>query len=184
MSKDAVKMAADAAEEIEREDKKEEHLITLSSGVVLRAKKIPPGLLIKVMARFPRPKVYSQFNEEEQRLIQNPDHPDYIEAVKDWNAKYAEAILNAMLLFGTEEVSTPEEISTASGSKWIEELETIGEPTFRKNKSWRYLMWILTVAAASDTDYELITREVGRLSGVREEDVQKAAEFPGSDKAG
>lgn len=180
-NKDAVKMAADAAEEIEREDKEEDDLIALSNGVVLRAKQIPYGLLIKVMARFPRPKVYSQFNETEQRLIQNPDHPDYIEAVRDWNAKYAEALLNTMLLFGTEEVSVPEGIPTTQGRNWIESLETIGEPTFPKSKSWRYLMWVLTVAAVGDRDFELITQKVGRLSGIREEDVQKAAEFPGSD---
>lgn len=180
--KDAVKMAADAAEEIEREDKEEDDLITLSNGVVLRAKQIPYGLLIKVMARFPRPKVYSQFNEIEQRLIQNPDHPDYIEAVRDWNAKYAEALLNTMLLYGTEAVSTPKKVPTVKSNDWLEGLEVIGEPTFPENKSWRYLMWILTIAAIGDVDFNLITKKVGRLSGIREEDVQKAAEFPGSDK--
>lgn len=157
-----------------------DNTITLSSGVVLRGKQAPPLDLIKVMAVFPRPKPPVYFNERMGRDMENPDDPDYLGRVKSWEMESSNALLNVLILMGTEFVSTPRGIQKPSDDAWLEEYRELGLPIHPESKSWRYLAWVTHVAVLGAEDLESIRKVVGNLSGVSEDTVQAAEEFPGS----
>jgi len=152
---------------------------TLSSGVVLRAKKANPIMLIRVMTRFPRPKPPTYFMESMGREMENPDDPDYIERVKAWEMESNTQVLNALILLGTEFVSVPKGIEKPSDNKWIEKYKILGMPVKPDDELWRYLNWVTSVAALDEKDLDTIQEAVGKLSGIAEADVKNAEQFPG-----
>jgi hypothetical protein len=178
MSNDTSVLVADAVEEGDEVPTS----ITLSTGVKLRIKQAALGILMKVMARYERPEVYTFYVEEEKRWFENPDHPDYIDAVKAYEAKTNDVLLNAIILLSTELDSKPKDMPGHMSNGWLELFEALDLEVKRDNKSWRYLNWVLMNAIVTQDDFALIT-EIAELSGIAlsEEAVEKAANFPGSD---
>lgn len=167
-----------------------DNTIKLSTGVVLRAKKANPLVMVRVMAAFPRPKPPTWVNPTMGREMENPDDPDYQARLQSWQMESGSAILNAMILLGTELVSMPNGFPGPHPEKkkgelqwpeWIQEYEFLGIPTHPNNASWRYLTWVMFKAAANEKDFDLIKEKVGRLSGISEDAVKSAEEFPGSE---
>lgn len=158
--------------------------VTLSTGVVLKIKQVPPLAFIKVMAAFPRPKPPVVFIKAMGREMENPDDPAYLERLKAHNSESSDAIMNALILLGTTLVSVPKGFSTPDSNDWIEAYRALGLTPLPDNKSWRYVNWISFVAATDAQDLILIRDQVGRLSGIPEEAVQSAESFPGSGKNG
>ena len=159
-----------------------DNLITLSTGVVLRAKQANPHILIRIMTANPRPKPPVQFIPAMGREMENPDHPDYIEQVKAWEMTYNNGMLNALIGLGTELVSLPKKFPKPTDSDWIEEYKVLGLPVMAESPSWRYITWVLFKAAVVDTDTKLIAEKVRALSGVQEADVRNAETFPDGDQ--
>ena len=157
----------------------EDHTITLSTGVVLRGKQVPPLLLVKMMAANPRPKVPVYMNKTMGREMENPDDPDYIDRIKSWKVETSNITINALLLLGTELVSFPKKMPGPDNDAWLEEYQLLGLPMFPGNKSWRYLTWLTYKAAPAASDLKVVKEVVGRLSGVPESSVASAEEFPG-----
>lgn len=151
----------------------------LSTGVVLRGKPIPPLVFINLQAADEPPEM-PKFKDNAGTVYTNPDDPSYIEKMKNWNDKQNKRLLNAMIIFGTEIVSVPKGIPKITEDEWIDLLETADVETKPENQSWRRLWWTMTYAAVNESDFELISQTIGRLSGVPEEDVDKASKFPGS----
>lgn len=168
-------------EAVERQ-KSDENLIELSTGVVLRGKAAPSLALIKVIAAFPRPKPPEYFNEALGRLLENPADPDYLKRVQSHEAESAVAVLNVLILLGTEVVSVPKGFPKADSDAWIEEYKEVGLPARPENKSWRYLNWVMFKAAPTAEDTQKIQEVVGALSGVSERAAQAAERFPGRDQ--
>jgi len=152
---------------------------TLSSGVVLRAKKANPIVLITVMSRYARPKPPVFFMESMGREMENPDDPDYIERVKAWETESNTQVLNALILLGTEFVSAPKNVQKPADTKWLDKYKVLDMPIHPENEDWRYLTWVKFVAVADENDLALIQEAVGRLSGIAEADVKAAEQFPG-----
>jgi len=155
--------------------------ITLSTGVVLRAKKVNPVMLIRVMTRFTRPKPPIVHSKEMGRDMENPDDPDYIDQVKAYENESNAMVLNALIVLGTEFVSTPKGVESHKGEKWIEKYRILGMPVMPDSDEWRYLNWVTMVAATDEKDMILIQDTVGKLSGIAEADVKNAEQFPGRD---
>lgn len=155
--------------------------IRLSSGVVLRGKQAPPLLLVKVMAAFPRPKPPVYMNPTLGREVENPDDPDYLDRVRSNQTESTNAMMNALILLGTELVETPKKFPKPSDDSWLEEYQELGMATKPGNKSWRYLTWVTFKAVLNEKDLTEIQKVVGRLSGVPESAVKSAEDFPRSD---
>jgi len=181
----------DTVEAVEKAQTPVSNEIKLSTGVVLRAKKANPLVMVRVMAAFPRPKPPTWMNPKMGREMENPDDPDYRARLQAWQMESGSTILNAMILLGTELVKTPKgfegphPVDGKDGERewpeWIQEYEFLGIPTHPNNASWRYLTWVMFKAAANEKDFNLIKEKVGRLSGISEDAVQSAEEFPGSE---
>lgn len=176
-TEDRVVQAVEAA-------KAEDNLIRLSTGVVLCGRAAPPLMLIKVMAAFPRPKPPVYFNATMGREVENPDDPDYIERVKANQTESSNAMLNALILLGTELVEVPKKFPKPSDDSWLEEYTEFGLPVKPEKRSWRYLTWVIFKAAPTKEDLDAIQKVVGRLSGVSEDAVHSAEEFSGRGKNG
>lgn len=189
-----------SAQAVDAAKRLQDNQITLSTGVVLQAKPANPLIMVRVMAAFPRPRPPLWTNPTMGREMENPDDPDYLERVKSWKAESGNAILNALILLGTELVSKPDgmpgpddiksSISENSDGKgktkkkpvpsWLEEYEVFGLPLHPFSASWRYLTWVIFKAAPKGEDLNRIKEVVGRLSGIPEKDVKAAEDFPGS----
>ena len=147
--------------------------ITLSSGVVLRAKRVPILILSEVLKTFKRPEVPIVFIEDLGREEPNPADPEYINAVEDWNNERNLAMVDLFFVAGTEIVEIPRNVTKVEDDSWTETLEAIGI-TPPKNKKLRYLLWLKNVAAIENADVEKIMEAVGRESGASEHDVTEA----------
>lgn len=156
--------------------------ITLSTGVVLRGKAAPPLILMRIMGRFPRPKVPTYFNSVMGRDMEHPDDPDYLERVKSWQMESTDAVFTALILMGTELVSKPKEFPGPMDDGWLDGFRLLGLDMQPENENWRYLNWVLYKAVANKDDTKKIQEVVGRLSGVSETSVQAAEDFPGGNK--
>jgi len=177
--------AAIAVEEVEGEGIQVKDTVTLSTGVVLKFKQIPPGMMIKVMTKMKKPEVPKIWVERDKIWVQNPDNPEYIKDMEFYELESAGFLLNTMILLGTDIVKFDgRSMQGPDSDEWLEEFEVLGLETMPDNKSWRKLNWLLKVAAATDKDFEAISNGVGELSGVPEENVAEAAKFPGSNEDG
>lgn len=157
----------------------EEHTITLSTGVVLRGKTVPPLGYVTVAAAFPMPKPPMYKDPLLGRMVENPDDPDYLDRVKSTQMESSSAILNVMIVYGTEVVSVPKGFSKHTDKKWLDRFKLTGLPVF-DDDDWLYLTWMKFQAAITKEDLDAIKQVVGKLSGVPEKDVASAESFPGS----
>jgi len=160
-------------------DEADDNLITLSTGVILRGKTAPVQTLIKVIARFTFPDPPEYVNKTTGRTMQNPDDPNYIKRVNAIDAQQADAVLNVLILGGTEIVSVPKKFPKPEDDLWIEEYSMLDPDIYPENKYWRYLTWVKFKAAPEGTDSKKIQEVAGRLSGLSEDTVKAAETFPG-----
>ena len=158
--------------------------ITLSSGVVLRGKLVPPLILVQVMASMPRPEPPVVFIKAMGREVENPEDPGYIERLQSWKMEYADRVVSAMIALGTEIVSAPKGLSHPDKDEWLEEYSVLGMPMHPENKTWRHLTWVKFRGVRDEHDMDAIQEVVGRLNGIREDAVKSAENFPGGDKVG
>ena len=183
---DTTEKAAKAVDEVSEEmSGQTDNLVTLSTGVVIKFKQIPPGIMIKVLTKIKKPEVPKIYIERDDVWVQNPDHPEHIKAMEWYELESSGFLLNVMLLKGTEIVKFDRRRTQGPESDgWLEDFKVLGLDILADNKSWRKLNWLLSVAAATDKDFEAISKGVGELSGVPEENVAEAAKFPGRDQDG
>lgn len=147
--------------------------LTLSNGIVLRLKPVAPFAVRQAALGIPDPKVPRVFIEDKGREELNPNDPDYLAAVDDVRVERISAVTTLMFMAGTEVISVPDGTSGPEDDDWIDMLEAAGLTIDRTNKYKRYYQW-LAWYAASEVDISLIVAGVSAISGVREEDVQKA----------
>lgn len=156
----------------------EPHQIELSTGVVLRAKRVPSALLADLMARYPTPTPPVVFIPDKGREEENPDDPAYIQRVTENQAQLARSMADAVILLGTELVSVPKGFPGQEQAQWLEEARLMGYEL--NSPRARYLAWVKFKAGPELADYQAIWTEVGRLTGVTEKDTQAAVRrFPG-----
>lgn len=166
---------AQAADKLE-EKKGDEGVVTLSNGVKLKVIGLKPLTMVEVLTMVKPPKVPVYFDERLRREVENPDDPDYKEAKVRHQMDYAAGLMNSMILFGTEIVFVPKGMQKPEDDAWIEDLELVGIQTLRESPRWRKLAWIKSVAIATGEDSNLVMEKVGGASGVREADVNVAAQ--------
>lgn len=169
---------ADVAAGVDAALEPDDNFIRLSSGVILEARAASPNLLIRAMSR-PRPEIPTYYNEKIGRVMENPDDPGYIKRVQSYEMEISATMLNVLIGTGTTLSACPEGIDGPDGNIWISDYAAMGLPTHTESPAWRYITWVLFIAAPKDTDTKSIMEKVGRLSGIREETAKAAQQFPG-----
>lgn len=152
-------------------DKKEEdNLTTLSSGVVVRHKKVPPMILAKIESKFVEPPVPSVYDEQSDRYIPNPDDPNYERELNQFRMDKGNAMLDAMMALGTELVSLPEGLPKPDDEDWIENLAYLGVEV-PKLAIGRWLAWVKYVAATDTSDIQELAKHGSQALGITEAEV-------------
>ena len=151
--------------------------IHLSTGVILLAKQANPNVLIRIMTAVPRPKPPVWKHPDFGREMENLEHPDYIKQVQAWEMQYNNGMLNALVGLGTTLKEKPKKMPGPDDKSWLDDYRIFGLPTMEDSKAWRYVTWVLFLAAPLDTDTKMIGEKVKQLSGVKEADVQNAENF-------
>jgi len=163
----------DAAAKVEAQPSPD-NTFRLSSGVVLRAVRIAPLRLDAIQRQFKEPEPPEE-TLPDGRKIKNPDHPDYKKAVAAFKEEQGMAMLDAMIMFGTEFVSAPNGMSGPDDNAWIEEMAIVGVKVPDHPKA-RHLAWIKYVALDKniEEDMALISEEVAKQLPIAEENIAKA----------
>lgn len=153
----------------------EDGLITLSSGVRIRARGLPRFRLRKVYDQHPAPEVpIIEFEQGGKMLTQeNPNDPDYREALQEHNEEVGQIFLNLLMLRGMDIVFVPEGIPDQDDEFWHQELELYGDEVPRPGPM-RLLAWLEDYAIIEEGDLERIQEAVLSRSGVGEAAVSEA----------
>lgn len=155
-------------------------LIEMDSGVILRAKVVPILLIRKLETQFTEPKVPRVYLEEKERWEYNPQDPEYLRDMEEWEAKKNNAYLGVFAAYGTEIESIPSGTPGVMDDSWAEEFSPIyGEDIPDQYNKKRYLAWLECVAIHTAKDLNRISDAVRNKMGVSQEDVdQQIQKFP------
>lgn len=179
---DLVEVAAEVASKKGTEDGPLDE-VTLSNGIVLKCRKVPPLTLRYAISALPRPTPPVIYREDKGREEENPEHPDYLEALNNWSERQNEVSLNVMLSVGTSIIDVPDGVWGPDDGEWIDALEAAGIEVKRGSEAARYLSWLRFYALEEIKDLVRVSTVVAQLTGVREEDVAEATEsFPGREE--
>ena len=169
----ARKAAVEAVEESQAPQ--QNSVVTLSNGIKLRLKPVPPFLVRQAAMKLERPKV-PMMDIGKGRDEENPDHPAYLEAMAEYENRSTDAALNVMLAAGTEVVSVPEEVSGPLDDGWLPLMEVLEIEIDLDRPVARYLAWVRYVALATAADVTVITKAMSKGIGLSEEDVEASAQ--------
>jgi hypothetical protein len=160
-----------------REDKvtsvssKDNSNVTLSSGVVLSTRKINPIMVSDILSQFNKPSPPRLYIPDVGREEENPDDPKYLERLDDYQRESTMAIVDAMIVSGTEISFVPDDLQRMEDTDWRETLEASGIQ-ISANPKKLYLTWVKHVACNGEDDINGIVDAVGRRMGVSENDVK------------
>lgn len=169
------KRVYDLLNEVEKEQKTgSDGNIHLSSGVVLRAKKVPPLILSKIDEKYPEPTMPTVRDEDRGRNIPNPEDPSYLRAIDDNNRKKGTAIIDVLAGLGTEIVSVPEDFPKHTDTEWADNLIVFGISDVPEKGVGRYLAWLRYVVIQTPEDLAQIARKSAASLGIAESEVSAA----------
>lgn len=155
-----------------------------SNGLVLKLKKVSRLILAEAARKVPTPKVPVVFIDDKGRSEENPQDPDYLQALLD--QKYEQGMLSVttMLVLGTEIIDLPAGMEPPESDDWLEILNEIGIEIKVSNKRVRYTAWLKYIAL-DDESFNALIKDLMRYSGLTiEEDVAKAQEAFRSEDSG
>lgn len=170
-----IEMAAEVAGSVEREHQPRNE-VTLSNGVKLKLRPVPPLAIREAVIRVPEPPVPMVYIADREREEPNPNDPDYLAAMNMRQLDQVAAMTNVMLLLGTSPLYVPEGMSTAEDDDWCDTMEFLGIPVHRNQPKARYLDWLRYVVLESPEDISGLTGVLAAMSGVTEQEVARAAE--------
>jgi hypothetical protein len=149
---------------------------TLSTGIVLNIRPVPPRIRSEALAKVPKPAIPKVFVEAMGREEENPDDPNYQAAVIAWGNEQFIRGFHVTLVLGTSVRSVPEDRFRPEDDGWIEEVETAamiaGTEALnvrREPEKARYLDWLLYHALGNEEDHSMLTALLYSLSVVTEE---------------
>jgi len=162
----------EAVEAVEAEDVNGRGTVTLSTGVVLKIRPVPRHFLYEVSRRFilPKPPLVDM---GKGRLEENSGDPDYAIALDKYLGDVATAGTDAALLFGTEVEFIPDGFPDSDSEEFVQSMEILGLERMDNPKA-RYLYWVKATAAPLTEDINGLLKELGRLTGVSENDTEDA----------
>ncbi len=142
--------------------------ITLTTGVVLRLKKFSFMRIQSIVSQFKEPEIPKEWDVAREREIRNPDSPVYLAEKAEMDQRRTMAVIDAIMVFGTEIISVPKDFPKLEDDNWIEELEFINIKVDKESRLARYLNWVKNVAIRDPEDLIKISEEFGVQMGTAE----------------
>ena len=149
--------------------------VVLSTGIKVKIRVVPAMLIEQAVSRIKIPGIPVQ-TLEDGRKVENPNHPEYLQARQEALRKQQQASIDVMVAF-VDLVDPIEDDSWISRVKYLERLGHIDLSEYDLSdpldKEFVYKKFI----AIGNKDAELILR----ANGIAEEDLQAARDtFPGT----
>ena len=151
--------------------------ITLSNGIILALKPIPPGIIERSLARLEKPKVPRWKNPDKNVEEENPGDPEYVAALEAYQALRNKTAVNTLLLVGTAVKAIPEGLyGPEDVGHWFDQelMAHLGVVANTETAFDRYLSWLELYAMAKQRDILEVISTVNRMAGIGEEDVRAA----------
>lgn len=126
--------------------------LTLDNGIVLKIKPVPQMLLRDATLKIPEPKPPMWMNDQRGEEEPNPNHPDYIEAMKAYNTAIMLTAGNAALVLGTECLSVPDGYYRPEDDTWLEYARYTGAEPDVSSAPARYVAWLHYHALRTERD--------------------------------
>lgn len=145
-------------------------------GVRFKLLKMPRMALVEANTRIPVPKVPKVYMPDKDREEENPSHPDYLEAVRQYNIKVAIVGIDTCLVLGTELMPPlPDNVQKPEDEDWVERLSVI-QLEVPTGKYARYVTWVRWYLL-TEQEVMALAGAVTRFNGsTLEVDVQTATE--------
>lgn len=156
--------------------------LTLSNGIVLNIKSVPPYLIQAVTREFKEPTPPKVMMEEKGREEENPNDPSYLRELQEVWEKQALAINDLYLAVGTSVKSVPEGYYRPEDDEWIDQVIYAGNlvglniEINRDDKIKRYLHWVRFYACETGMDAALAQGLSAQLAGIRQDEVEEVME--------
>lgn len=150
-------------------------IVELSSGIRARLLPVSPSIISEAQSSVAVPEVPKWYNDDRGDYEDNPDHPDYLRAMKQYDADQNMAAIDAMVMFGLELVDgVPED------DAWLKKLKLRERMGFTKVK-------LADFDLEDEIDVEFLYKRyiavgtsdlvmVMRSAGITEEDIASASE--------
>lgn len=155
---------------------------TLTNGIVLNLKPVPPLLIQAVSQEFVTPDPPVVYIEEKGRNEPNPNDPEYQRQLEKLSEDQNMATNNLVLAIGTSVKSVPEGYYLPEQDEWIANIEFASRISGkelkidREDNIQRYLCWLRFYALESLGDMVLVQSLPGQLAGIREGEVDEVLE--------
>jgi len=169
------------AVEIAKRQQAGDGTVTLSTGVRVRLRPIPPGTMQEARMSVALPKVPVWINPDKNREEPNPNDPDYLDALVECNHQRIQAIEEVALMFGIELVDgVPELGDWDRNLQWLARKGRIDLAGYDLSDPIDREFLYKKHAALGPDDWVIVQR----LMGVSREEVDAAAETFRGDSPG
>lgn len=161
-------------------DMDENGIITLSSGVRIDTKPVPPWAIREALINLKEPEPPLVLIEEKGREEPNFSDPDYLSALSDFRSQQGMISIDLAIAMGTVVVEVPDGIPILESDEWIDsliDLAVISDERAKKirfNKTQRKLAWFKFIVMGSDDDIPRIMSGNVLKMMVKERDVESA----------
>lgn len=163
------------------EGRKRIERITLSTGVVLKLRPVPPTVMDRARQAVPVPQVPKVFIESKGVEEPNPNHPEYLAALRGYDEQLVMAAWRAAAILGTAVESLPDGFPGPEDDRWIAELEAAlpdGEEldvqrdvTTDRERNARYYDWLRLYAFGTEEDAFTVSAIATSTVSLTEEEV-------------
>jgi len=148
-------------------------VVTLSTGVRVRLRPIPPGTMQEARASVPLPKVPVWINPDKDREEPNPNDPEYLDALTECNRQRIQAIEEVALMFGLELIDgVPDDGDWERNLQWLARRKRLDLGGYDMTDAVDREFLYKKHCAVGPNDW----RTIQKLMGVTREEVDEAAD--------
>lgn len=103
--------------------------LALSSGAILKLKRVSDVAINRAVFAIEKPTVPQHYIADDDRYEDNPDDPEYKDAMLEWSVRTIEVARRILFYLGTECLSVPEGMFRPEEDGWLTLLHAAGVPT-------------------------------------------------------
>jgi len=151
--------------------------VTLTNGIIIQTKPISQDAIRRIIDRVDKPTIPVVFIDSRDREEENPNDPDYLDALEKYHSDILNKVYDAMFILGTSCAYVPEDYYKPESEEWVQFLGVAGIEINNENKFTRYRDWLKLYACSSQFDYFQLTSVLYRRVGVMEKEVIDAIGF-------
>lgn len=145
--------------------------VTLSNGIVLNVKPMPPLLLNAVANSVPEPEIPQVHIADDDRWEENPNDPAYQKALAETTAKRELATINLILAVCTSVGTLPDDRVGPDSDDWLYIPDMAGIAVDATNPRARYIAWLRFYALETQQDLMQANSLPILLAGISEGEV-------------